>query len=86
MTYVYAERFGTKRFAKRKVTEIHTIRIFVDHSSIEIFCDNGETVFTSRFFITNLSTLTVTEGVSGKLFRLASIDYGVVRDANSHVI
>ncbi|MYL32154.1 sucrose-6-phosphate hydrolase [Pontibacillus yanchengensis] len=86
MTYVYAERFGTKRFAERKVTESHTIQIFVDHSSIEIFCDNGETVFTSRFFITNLSTLTITDGVSGKLFRLASIDCGVVRDATRRVI
>lgn len=57
MTYLYAERFGTVRYAKRKVHEPQKIKIFVDHSSIEIFCDNGETVFTSRFFIDDFNII-----------------------------
>ena len=72
MSELYAEKFGTKRFAIRQIKEKHNIRIFVDHSSIEIFCDSGETVFTSRFFIKNLSGLAVS-GVSGNLYYLSEI-------------
>ena len=43
MTHVYAEEFGTKRYALRRQKERHQIRLFVDSSSIEIFCDNGKT-------------------------------------------
>ena len=30
---------------------MHDVRIIVDHSSIEIFADNGLTVFTGRFYL-----------------------------------
>jgi beta-fructofuranosidase len=72
MTEVYAVSYGTKRYAVRKVKNAHVIRIFVDRSSLEIFCDNGETVFTSRIFIKNLTTLK-TSGVTGDLYNLKPI-------------
>ncbi|WP_404333115.1 hypothetical protein [Mesobacillus maritimus] len=37
-----------------------------------MFCDNGETIFTSRFFIKDLSCITV-NGVNGKLHYLAGL-------------
>ena len=58
VTHPHAEAFGSVRYAQRLVNEQH-IRIFVDNSSIEIFADNGLTVFTSRLFIDDLSKLTV---------------------------
>ncbi|SES28630.1 glycoside hydrolase family 32 protein [Salipaludibacillus aurantiacus] len=72
MTEVYAVSYGTKRYAMRKVKNAHIIRIFIDRSSLEIFCDNGETVFTSRIFIKNLTTLK-TSGVTGDLYNLKPI-------------
>ncbi|WED24637.1 sucrose-6-phosphate hydrolase [Vibrio sp. JC009] len=71
-TYIYAERYGQIRYAKRLVAN-HKIKIFVDNSSIEIFCDNGETVFTSRMFIENLSLLELSGG-SGTLYYLRNIE------------
>lgn len=75
MSEVYAEKFGTVRYAKRKIQKNHTIRIFVDHSSIEIFCDDGETVLTSRFFIHQLSLLKI-ENITGNLYYLSNIKNG----------
>ncbi|WP_423189877.1 sucrose-6-phosphate hydrolase [Alkalibacterium sp. f15] len=72
MSELYAERFGTERYAIRKIKEKHNVKIFVDQSSMEIFCDNGETVFTTRFFIKDLSHLTA-YGVKGKLHYLSSL-------------
>ncbi|WP_347861055.1 sucrose-6-phosphate hydrolase [Salimicrobium sp. PL1-032A] len=72
MTHLYAERFGVERFALRKNKESHTIRMFVDASSIEIFCDDGGTVFTSRMFVEDLSTVT-SENMEGILYDLRSI-------------
>ncbi|MCP3032291.1 sucrose-6-phosphate hydrolase [Halobacillus sp. A1] len=72
MTHLFAERYGVKRYALRQNKESHRIRIFVDSSSIEIFCDNGQTIFTSRMFIADLSVVH-SESVTGDLFCLGSI-------------
>ncbi|QHA92213.1 GH32 C-terminal domain-containing protein [Bacillus sp. N1-1] len=55
--------------------ETHQIRLFVDSSSIEIFCDNGETVFTSRMFIEGMNFVCC-HGVSGDLYPLYQIVKG----------
>ena len=75
MTHVYAKEFGTKRYALRKQKEKHQIRLYVDSSSIEIFCDNGETVFTSRMFIEGMNFVCC-HGVSGDLYPLYQIVKG----------
>lgn len=68
MTEIYAEKFGTVRYAKQ-LEQKQTIQVMVDHSSIEIFCDHGKTVFTSRMFIDEVSYIK-TEGLNGKLYDL----------------
>lgn len=68
MTHIYAEQFGTVRYAMRLEKE-QTIRIFADHSSLEIFCDSGKTVFTTRMFIENVSYIK-TKGVDGTFYYL----------------
>lgn len=78
-TYPFAERFGSVRYAERQVKGKHTIRVFVDHSSIEMFCDEGATVFTSRFFIEDLCELSV-EGACGTLFGMKG--FGVCGDGS----
>ncbi|WP_234496230.1 sucrose-6-phosphate hydrolase [Vibrio maritimus] len=73
VTDVHAEQFGTARYAKR-VGAHNRVRIFVDNSSIEIFCDGGETVFTSRLFVADLDQLYLS-GVTGTIHYLGSIQY-----------
>ena len=46
-----------------------TVRVMVDRSSIEIFCDHGKTVFTSRMFIDHVSYVKV-KNLSGKFYDL----------------
>lgn len=70
MNYLYNEKYGNERYAKR-VCQIHQVRIFIDHSSIEIFLDEGRTVFTARFFIDNLSILKV-QGIKVQMYNLKS--------------
>lgn len=72
MTHLYAERFGTVRYARRLCRE-GRLRVLVDTSSIEIFADNGKTVFTSRYFIDRPTRL-VTKGVAGSWYRLEAIE------------
>lgn len=72
MTYIYNEKYGTERYARRLNAEKHKIHIYVDSSSIEIFADNGFTVFTSRFYIENINKLEL-EGTTGKIYKLKSI-------------
>ncbi|MYL64279.1 sucrose-6-phosphate hydrolase [Bacillus hwajinpoensis] len=79
MTHVYAEEFGTKRYALRKQKEKHQIRLFIDSSSIEIFCDHGETVLTSRMFIEGMNVVCC-HGVSGDLYPLNQIVKGTKPD------
>lgn len=69
-THLYAEQFGQVRFAKRRMSQ-QSIRVFVDNSSLEIFCDKGETVFTSRIFIQDINKL-VLKGAQGQLHYLKS--------------
>lgn len=71
VSQLHAEQFGTVRYAKRAQDE-QVIRIFVDHSSIEIFADNGRTVFTSRLFVQDLSQLRIANA-SGVIHYLAPI-------------
>lgn len=68
MTYVYAEKFGTVRYAKR-LEGRQTLRIFADRSSLEIFCDHGKTTFTTRMFLKDVSGIK-TEGVKGVWYDL----------------
>lgn len=68
MTEVYAEKFGTIRYAKQ-LEKKQTVRVMVDRSSIEIFCDHGKTVFTSRMFIAHVSYVKV-KNLSGKFYDL----------------
>ena len=58
-TRLYNEQYGQQRYAVRQVTAAHTLRIFIDHSSIEIFADEGLTVFTGRFFLEGEWTLAI---------------------------
>ena len=71
MTHLYAERFGTVRYARRMEDET-TVRLLLDTSSIELFVDNGKTVFTSRCFVDDPSYLRVC-GVRGTAYRMGSI-------------
>lgn len=72
MSYLYNEKYGNERFAKR-ICQNHQVRVFIDHSSIEIFLDEGETVFTARFFIDNPIILKVS-GIKAKLYNLKAIN------------
>ncbi len=66
--------YGTIRKSKRHFQESQTIRIFYDKSALEIFADNGKTIFTSRVFLKNLDTL-VLKGVSnGQIHTLRNIE------------
>lgn len=66
MTYLYAEAFGTRRYARRK-TGRQRLRVLADRSSLEIFADNGQTVFTSRFFLREPGYLK-TKGMTGTYY------------------
>lgn len=59
MTYLYNEEYGNVRYAKRLEKFKHSIRMFFDNSAIEIFCDNGKTVFTGRVYIDDISKIKV---------------------------
>ncbi|ATZ21060.1 glycoside hydrolase family 32 protein [Mesoplasma coleopterae] len=48
--------FETPRKALRKFKN-QKVEIFIDSSSIEIFADNYETIFTSRFFVKNFNKI-----------------------------
>lgn len=50
----FAEDFGQVR--KCKLLELKNIRIFVDRSSVEVFINNGEEVFSGRIFPEKKST------------------------------
>ncbi|MGL6312368.1 glycoside hydrolase family 32 protein [Vibrio sp. WXL103] len=73
VSQLHAERFGTVRYAKRLLRE-QTIRIYVDHSSLEIFADYGKTTFTSRLFIQQLDQLVIEQG-EGQLHYLRPLSY-----------
>lgn len=68
MSEPLATNFGTVRYARRLHPQ-GKIRIFVDHSCIEIFCDEGATVFTARFFLRGDLTLH-SKGLQGTVYPL----------------
>ena len=71
VSHLHAEAYGTVRYAQR-LEQAQTIRVFVDNSAIEIFADNGKTVFTSRIFIDELSLVTLNQA-SGTLHYMSAI-------------
>lgn len=71
MTHLYAETFGTRRWARRLLGR-QRLRVLADRSSLEIFADDGQTVFTSRIFLDGTCYLT-TIGLEGAFYRLAPI-------------
>ena len=72
MSYVYAERFGTVRYAQR-LEKRQSLRVFADRSSLEIFADGGKTVFTTRVFLEGQITLRV-RGLEGTMYFLNGIE------------
>ena len=71
VSHLHAEAYGTVRYAQR-LEQAQTIRVFVDNSAIEIFADNGKTVFTSRIFIDELSLVTL-NNATGTLHYMSAI-------------
>ncbi|MDA5561279.1 sucrose-6-phosphate hydrolase [Exiguobacterium sp. MMG028] len=72
MSELYATDYGTVRKATRLTEMKQTFRVFVDASSIEIFVDEGATVFTSRFFLTGDWKMEV-DGIIGMVHELSPI-------------
>ena len=62
MSQLYAEEFGSVRKAPRLSTK-QTIEVYVDKSVIEIFINGGKHTMTSRFFIDDLGSLSMTGDV-----------------------
>ncbi|MFM2622879.1 sucrose-6-phosphate hydrolase [Vibrio owensii] len=71
-TETYAEEYGLIRYAPR-IDEQQKVRLFVDNSVLEIFINNGKHTMTSRFYIDDMNTLTLSEGIDGSMFNLSSI-------------
>lgn len=68
MSQPLALNFGAVRYARR-LEHQGVVRIFVDHSSVEIFCDSGKTVFTARYFLQGGVTMH-TQGMRGTYYPL----------------
>ncbi|WP_169733718.1 glycoside hydrolase family 32 protein [Mesoplasma syrphidae] len=66
--------FETIRKACRKFKH-QTVEIYVDSSSIEIFADNYQTIFTSRFFVENFDTIVFNKSTEAKVSNLKTINY-----------
>lgn len=71
MSHIYAERFGTVRYARRR-KGAQTLRVMMDRSSLEIFADDGQTVFTTRVFIDQPVSLR-THGLDGVVYDMQPI-------------
>ncbi len=72
MSHLYAEEFGCVRKAPRLNTE-QTLEVYVDNSVIEIFINDGRHTMTSRFFIDNLCSFSITGGVNTVYHSMSSI-------------
>ncbi len=71
------KQYGTTRKSIRSLEDAQIVRMFYDCSSLEIFLDDGKTVFTSRVFLKNISSL-VCEGIRhGDLYLMHNIKYHV---------
>ncbi len=64
--------YENPRFAKRKLKE-QTVEIFIDSSSIELFADNYQTVFTSRFFVKNFNRIELSKKTNMQVSKIKSI-------------
>lgn len=71
MSQPLALNFGAVRYARRLEAK-GVVRIFMDHSSVEIFCDGGKTVFTARVFLEGGLTMH-TQGMSGTCYPLQKV-------------
>lgn len=78
-THLYNQNYGTSRFAHRNCSRGRRVRIFVDRSAIEIFADDGFVVFTSRFYLDNITTLNCS-GVNGQLYYLRPMEIIAARN------
>ncbi|AGR41854.1 glycoside hydrolase family 32 protein [Spiroplasma diminutum] len=64
--------YETTRQAKR-IYEKQIVEIYIDSSSIEIFCNNYETTFTSRFFIKDFNKITFSREIELKVSEVKSM-------------
>lgn len=61
---------------KTRISKIQDLRIFVDTSSIEIFINNGEEVFTTRYFPEDIKQLECIDFIGNlTIFNLRSFNY-----------
>lgn len=70
-TFPFNDKYGHQRYAKR-VRRDSDVRIYVDHSAIEMFCDQSWTVFTGRFFSEDFKNVDLI-GTEGELYYLDAI-------------
>ncbi|WP_169729900.1 glycoside hydrolase family 32 protein [Mesoplasma seiffertii] len=66
--------FEGPRKALRKLHQ-QTVEIYLDASSIEIFADNYQTIFTSRFFVENFDEITFSKATSVTVSNVKTINY-----------
>lgn len=72
MEYPSHKSHGTKRVQEYK-EPMGSFSIYIDTSAIEIFMNKGDLVFSSRFFITHISTLQAKGSLEGFFYPLNSI-------------
>lgn len=71
------------RYATIKPTNIIELHILVDTSSIEIFINSGETVFTERFYLPTKPSIWLNSDsplmLKSEIYQLSNeaIDYGI---------
>lgn len=77
MSALYNEDYGNIRYAKREKAEWNIkkeqIRIYIDHSCIEIFAGNGSITFTSRFYLSEFNRIKFRQ-CQGTLYYLKEIE------------
>lgn len=71
-THLYNQQYGQERQAP-VLRPNSQLQIFVDASAIEIFADDGLTVFTARFYVDNLEFVDI-QSASMKLHYLRAIE------------
>ncbi len=74
MQHLVNEQFGTKRYAYVENINKFKIQMFVDNSSIEIFINDGEIVFSSRYFIDEITQINIKNLANGTLYYLNNIN------------
>lgn len=74
-THLYNETYGNQRYAKRDLKRKQRVRMFVDHSAVEIFADEGLMTMTARFYLDDFDTL-VLKGCCGTFYEMQGIIIG----------